>query len=173
MTRKEMTEVFSVMMLAWPSAEMFKGGIQKLGPTIELWTSCLIDVDFWTAQQAVVRLCRECKFPPTIAEFKEKVDNVNAEIRAKTTEAFSRIRTGEFLRGSATAYFEQLPDDSFDKAVILAMGGPERLTVKLDKGGSMWNIREFENTYLRLLRKTTALSTGQNKVAMIADKKEG
>ena len=59
MTRKEMTEIFSVMLLAWPNAEMFKGGVQKLGPTIELWTACLPDVDFWQGQQAVIKLCRE------------------------------------------------------------------------------------------------------------------
>lgn len=41
MTKKEMTELFSVMLLAWPNAEMFKGGVAKLGPTIELWTACL------------------------------------------------------------------------------------------------------------------------------------
>lgn len=81
MTRKEMTEIFTVMSLAWPSAEMFKGGVERLGPTIKLWTSCLPDVDFWTAQQAVVKLCRECKFPPTIAEFKASAEAVQAEIQ--------------------------------------------------------------------------------------------
>ena len=81
MTKKEMTEIFSVMLLAWPNAEMFKGGVAKLGPTIELWTACLSDVDFWLGQQAVIRLCRECKFPPSIAEFKEKADNVQQEIK--------------------------------------------------------------------------------------------
>lgn len=78
-----MTEIFSVMLLAWPNAEMFKGGVAKLGPTIELWAACLSDVDFWLGQQAVIRLCRECKFPPSIAEFKEKADNVQQEIRSR------------------------------------------------------------------------------------------
>ena len=67
MTNQEMTELFSVMLLAWPQAEMFKGGIAKLGPTIELWTACTRDIDFWTGQQAVVLLCKTSKFPPTIA----------------------------------------------------------------------------------------------------------
>ena len=83
MTKKEMTELFSVMLLAWPNAEMFKGGVAKLGPTIELWTACLTDVDFWLGQQAVIRLCRECKFPPSIAEFKEKADAVKREIDSR------------------------------------------------------------------------------------------
>ena len=80
MTGKEMTELFAIMLLAWPNAETFKGGIPKLAPTIKLWVSCTADVDFWTGQQAVVRLCQHCKFPPTIAEFREQVDNVNKDI---------------------------------------------------------------------------------------------
>lgn len=51
MTKKEMTEIFAVMKLAYPNAEMFKGGIETLKPTIELWASCLADVDFWTGNK--------------------------------------------------------------------------------------------------------------------------
>ena len=58
MTGKEMTELFAIMLLAWPNAETFKGGIPKLAPTIKLWVSCTANVDFWTGQQAVVRLCQ-------------------------------------------------------------------------------------------------------------------
>ena len=36
MTHKEMSEIFAVMLLAYPNAEVFKGGIAKLGPTINL-----------------------------------------------------------------------------------------------------------------------------------------
>ena len=80
MTNKEMTELFSVMLLAWPQAEMFKGGITKLGPTIELWTTCTRDIDFWTGQQAVVLLCKTSKFPPTIAEFRQQAEAVETKI---------------------------------------------------------------------------------------------
>ena len=31
MTHKEMSEIFAVMLLAYPNAEVFKGGIAKLG----------------------------------------------------------------------------------------------------------------------------------------------
>ena len=61
MTHKEMSEIFAVMLLAYPNAEVFKGGIAKLGPTINLWVTCLPEIDFWTGQQAVVKLVRECK----------------------------------------------------------------------------------------------------------------
>lgn len=81
MTRAEMTEIFAVLMLAYPYAEMFKAPgkqavMEKLAPTITLWATCLADVDFWTGQQAAVRVCRVCKFPPTIAEFREQADAV-------------------------------------------------------------------------------------------------
>ena len=77
MTRAEMTEIFAVLMLAYPNAEMFKAPskqalMEKLAPTITLWATCLADVDFWTGQQAAVRVCRVCKFPPTIAEFRSR-----------------------------------------------------------------------------------------------------
>lgn len=92
MTHKEMSEIFAVMLLAYPNAEVFKGGIAKLGPTINLWVTCLPEIDFWTGQQAVVKLVRECKFPPTIAEFKEKAEKVQAEVRARIDQAWSYLK---------------------------------------------------------------------------------
>ena len=91
MTHKEMSEIFAVMLLAYPNAEVFKGGIAKLGPTINLWVTCLPEIDFWTGQQAVVKLVRECKFPPTIAEFKEKAEKVQAEVRARIDQAWNYL----------------------------------------------------------------------------------
>ena len=92
MTHKEMSEIFAVMLLAYPNAEVFKGGIAKLGPTINLWVTCLPEIDFWTGQQAVVKLVRECKFPPTIAEFKEKAEKVQAEVRARIDQAWNYLK---------------------------------------------------------------------------------
>ena len=118
MTKKEMTEIFSVMLLAWPNAEMFKGGVAKLGPTIELWTACLSDVDFWLGQQAVIRLCRECKFPPSIAEFKEKADNVQQEIRSRIDLDWNDIKFSRLLDKAPQEWYQRLPPNSDVKAVI-------------------------------------------------------
>lgn len=92
MTHKEMSEIFAVMLLAYPNAEVFKGGIAKLGPTINLWVTCLPEIDFWTGQQAVVKLVRECKFPPTIAEFKEKAEKVQAEVKARIDQEWNYLK---------------------------------------------------------------------------------
>ena len=105
MTRKEMSEIFAVMLLAYPNAEVFKGGIAKLGPTINLWVTCLPEIDFWTGQQAVVKLVRECKFPPTIAEFKEKAEAVQAEVRARIGRAWDAFKLQANLGKTPQEFF--------------------------------------------------------------------
>lgn len=129
MTKKEMTEIFSVMMLAWPNAEMFKGGVQKLAPTIELWTVCLSDVDFWTAQQAVIKLCQECKFPPSIAEFKEKAVSAQSELSARIDMAWRDVRWALEEHKTPEAAFPNLSSILAEQA-IEAMGGPSTLIVQ-------------------------------------------
>lgn len=150
MTKKEMTELFSVMLLAWPNAEMFKGGVAKLGPTIELWAACLTDVDFWLGQQAVIRLCRECKFPPSIAEFKEKSDAVEREIKSHIDMEWNHIKFSSLLDKSPAEWYQRLPAGSDVKAVIDALGGVEKFATG---GDGSWNYYEFRDMYEKLIRK--------------------
>ena len=110
MTHKEMSEIFAVMLLAYPNAEVFKGGIAKLGPTINLWVTCLPEIDFWTGQQAVVKLVRECKFPPTIAEFKEKAEKVQAEVRARIDQAWNYLKLDMDLGKTPDEAVARLPE---------------------------------------------------------------
>ena len=147
MTKKEMTEIFSVMLLAWPNAEMFKGGVAKLGPTIELWATCLLDVDFWTGKRAVIRLCRECKFPPSIAEFKERVDAVKSEVKEHIDYAWNQIKFDRLLDRSPNEWYQGLAPGSTVKEVVDALGGAEGL---LD---GRWNYYEFRDMYEKLIRK--------------------
>lgn len=150
MTKKEMTEIFSVMLLAWPNAEMFKGGVAKLGPTIELWAACLSDVDFWTAQQAVIRLCRVCKFPPSIAEFKEQADTVNQDVQSRINLAWNEVKWSPVLDKSPEEWYQGLPPGSDIKAVVDALGGPKGL---ISEDGKRWNYYEFRDMYEKLIRK--------------------
>ena len=98
MTRAEVTEIFAVLMMAYPNAEMFKAPDKdslkaKLAPTITLWTTCLRDIDFWAAQQAVIRVCQTCKFPPTIAEMREAAETVLHEVRSEISNAYLMARS--------------------------------------------------------------------------------
>ena len=164
MTQKEMVEIFAVMLLAYPNAETFKGGIQKLGPTIELWTACLPEVDFWTGQQAVIKLCRECKFPPTIAEFKEKADAVKSEVRQRIDQAWGFLRMPmKFQDATPLEAYNDAPD--MTKAAIDAMGGPDKLIITAthrlgdgsEKTYEMFNYDGFRDAYEQLLRRQSAL----------------
>ena len=124
MTHKEMSEIFAVMLLAYPNAEVFKGGIAKLGPTINLWVTCLPEIDFWTGQQAVVKLVRECKFPPTIAEFKEKAEKVQAEVKARIDQEWNYLKLDMVLGKTPEEAVARLPEGTDTRRVIEAMGGP-------------------------------------------------
>lgn len=165
MTGKEMTELFAVMLLAWPNAETFKGGIAKLAPTIKLWVSCTTDVDFWTGQQAVIRLCQHCKFPPTIAEFREQVDNVNKDIKQLTSRAFNEIRTANAMYGSLSAFYAELPPGNFTRAVIDTVGGIGALShTWTDNSGeksSMWNLQEIEDACRMVIRGRPTMIGGE------------
>ena len=136
-----MTELFSVMLLAWPNAEMFKGGVAKLGPTIELWTACLPEVDFWTGRQAVVRLCRTSPFPPSIAAFMRQ---------AHIGLIWNEIRFSPLLDQSPEAWYQSLAPEGIVKAVVDALGGVERFAAG---GEGSWNYREFRDTYKKMICK--------------------
>ena len=152
MTIKETTEIFSLMLLAWPNAENFKGGIQKLEPTIKLWAKCLPDVDFWVAKRAVIKLCRECKFPPTIAEFKSKADEIKAKIENKIYSDFSEIRTESLFCDSLEELYQKLPERL--KLVVNDMGGAKKLVI-IDRlqDKERWNFEAFYNSYIAQMRK--------------------
>ena len=163
-----MVEIFAVMLLAYPNAETFKGGIQKLGPTIELWTACLPEVDFWTGQQAVIKLCRECKFPTTIAEFKEKADDVKHDVRGQIQQAWSilRLYLDGFKAVTPIEAYNKSPE--ITKAAIDIMGGPDKLIVTethtmgdgSQKTYESYNYDGFSKAYEKLIRSRSSLPSG-------------
>lgn len=155
MTRTEMTNIFAVLMLAFPRADMFKGGLAQMGPTIELWTACTGDVDYWLGQQAVIRVCRECKFPPTIAEFREAATAIRDEIAAKAQMVFQAIRTAASFAKSPEELYTSALIGREGRAVIDAVGGPERIMA-----ARSWAEVDIQGTYIALARKNTWLTGG-------------
>ncbi len=152
MTNREMTELFSVMLLAWPNAEVFRGGVEKLGPTIKLWASCTADIDFWTGQQAVYRLCKCCKFPPTIADFREQAERISAEIRVLTAETQYTL--------CCENPEEIAPPGSFAGAVMEVMGGPNALLVTRGQT-TMWNLEGIASACQTVIRQRPSLIGGK------------
>ena len=142
MTRAEVTEIFAVLMMAYPNAEMFKAPDKdslkaKLAPTITLWTTCLRDIDFWAAQQAVIRVCQTCKFPPTIAEMREAAEAARSELQLARLAGRTKEQA---LEGMPTR----------TQKVIEAMGGIDAF-MPPDK--KYFEMERFEQTYETMLRK--------------------
>lgn len=157
MTRAEVTEIFAVLMMAYPNAEMFKAPDKdslkaKLAPTITLWTTCLRDIDFWAAQQAVIRVCQTCKFPPTIAEMREAAEAVLHEIKSEISNAYLMARNELQLARLAGRTKEQALEGmpTRTQKVIEAMGGIDAF-MPPDK--KYLEMERFEQTYETMLRK--------------------
>lgn len=151
MTRAEMTEIFSVFMLAWPNAETFRASSKeeltaKLGPTITLWAACLRDVDYWTGQKATVKVCQTCKYPPSIAEMREAADAVRLETAGEIEAAYRTARNICLLYGRERGY-SLMPDRA--RKVIDAMGGMDAFA---PPEGDCFAMLEFQRTYDTMLR---------------------
>lgn len=160
MTAKEMTEIFGVMLLAWPNAETFRGGLAKLGPTVKLWTDTTRDIDFWTGQRAVLRLCMESKYPPTIAEFRAAAETVERDIKRAIKRSWQTLTIAAAARnGDVTDFLQRLPRETPVRAVVTAMGGPDALIVR-DEAGRRWNYKGFEAAYIALIRQDPAFDGG-------------
>ena len=170
MTHKEMSEIFAVMLLAYPNAEVFKGGIAKLGPTINLWVTCLPEIDFWTGQQAVVKLVRECKFPPTIAEFKEKAEKVQAEVRRGSTRRGITSSSIWTLGKRRRRLWQDCRRERISGASLRLWVA---LSVDCNRRAHLWRwhrkdirvlqLRRFQSAYETIIRQTSALNSGPRK----------
>ena len=152
MTKLEMTEIFSAMMLAWPNAELFKGGLPRLAPTVSLWAAAFSDVDFWTGLQALNIILRECKFPPTIADFRAAADRVNKKIKDRVDFIASQIKTCSVL--FSLDELDQFPIGKDGLAAIERMGGVGKLF-----DGGIWHFDALETAYRAELYQTTLEST--------------
>ena len=133
--------------------------------------TCLPEIDFWTGQQAVVKLVRECKFPPTIAEFKEKAEKVQAEVKARIDQEWNYLKLDMVLGKTPEEAVARLPEGTDTRRVIEAMGGPSRLIATGEstfgddtvKTYEYYNYDGFKSAYETIIRQTSALNSGPRK----------
>ena len=127
MTKKEMTEIFGLLLLAYPNAEAFKGGVKKLAPTIELWCSCLPEVDFTIGQQAAYHICRENKYPPTISEFREMVERIENHMRSLIGAEWRILVSNMDDLGMTPQEAVEACGSLLTILAVKRMGGPDKL----------------------------------------------
>lgn len=139
----EMSELFALMMLAWPNAPMFQPKQPKqMEATVRLWTVCLPDMEFLTGQAAVIQLCRTCKFPPSIAEMGRTEEEIRKGIEDEIHNAVLSLRNGG-------RYFSNTRPDRITKAVS-RIGGEERLWIPINEREARFSIEEFRDAYLQV-----------------------
>lgn len=141
MTRKEMSEIFALMLLAWPKAPMLRP--ENLEATINLWTLCLPEVDFLTGQMATIQLCRTCHYPPSIAQMCETAEKVRNELDREISDALLSMRN---------RHFYGMRNESRSERAIALMGGEERLLIPVDENASRYNVEDFRDAYLQVCR---------------------
>lgn len=157
MTRAEVTEIFAVLMMAYPNAEMFKAPDKdslkaKLAPTITLWTTCLRDIDFWAAQQAVHPGVPDLQIPSDHRgdagggggrSARGQVGN-----QQRLPDGPQRTATGRLAGRTKEQALEGMPTRT--QKVIEAMGGIDAF-MPPDK--KYFEMERFEQTYETMLRK--------------------
>ena len=147
MTNNEMKEIFTFMKFAWPNAEMFKGGVTQLAPTIVLWTACLPDLDFNMGLLAFMRLCQNNRFPPTIAEFNDAAKEIQSEMRTEAEKARQYFHFWQSTcRFNDETEKEEIPGD-YTRMTIARMGGE---TCLYDERG-FFKRDEFNENYYEIL----------------------
>ena len=119
MTKVEMTEIFAVLLIAYPGAPQFQGGIEGLRPTINLWTSCLADIEYWLGLRATKIICRELRFPPTIAEFRSAAARAEEGVQQEIGQAWSLYK---LLKSSGTTEY-----NSKIQAALMSMGSQNEI----------------------------------------------
>ena len=149
MTRKEMSEIFALMLLAWPNAPMLRP--ENMEATINLWTLCLPEVDSATGQMAMIQLCRTCHFPPSIAQMREAAEEVQKKLKEEINDAFLFIRHEH--------YYGKANPDRIERTIAM-MGGEEHLLIPIDEHTSRYNFEEFRDTYRQICQMETRQAIG-------------
>lgn len=149
MTKSEMTELFTAIMLLYPHDKLFSRGIEALKPTIELWTK-VVNIDFQTAQRALILAFRKCKFPPTPADILEAAADLESYLTSQVNMAVSIVKNGYFVYDSPEEYYNSLKKSSPIKAAIDSAGGPDSLLISAGSS-EIWNLSAFEQAYRAIL----------------------
>ena len=80
MTKKQMTEIFSLWSLNWPAAELFQGGAELIEARIKLYAHNFEDVDYCFGLKGAEISLKERRFPPSIAEYRADINKVINDI---------------------------------------------------------------------------------------------
>lgn len=149
MNKKEVSEIFSLWSLNWPSAEMFQGGAEVLNARITLFANRFKDVSYWYGRQGALVSIDTRKFPPSIAEYREDIDKVISDTKQKIDLLYEITMRDIRLAKSQGQPIESVINDMLPAAreIIDRMGGIKAL---VPENQPFPNAHGFEEAYLCL-----------------------
>lgn len=167
MTAKEISEIFTIWALNWPSAELFQGGTKMLDLRCKIFAEHLSDVEYWDGLQGAAYSLKTRKFAPNIAEFREDIETAHEKIMVEINEGYTALRNWyqitTSLGESTDDFIKHLPQRT--QTVLRVMGGLEAFA---PPDSHMFNYDGFKNTYMSLLRRRNAI-TGDKFVELPAE----
>lgn len=118
MTKQETAKLISLITLAFPQAEIAKNS-EKLEATVLLWQTSLNDIPYVLAERAILDLIKVSKFPPSIAEIREKADEI--KFHCETAVSWFALELRNYLDSQIEFFDEDL------EKIIDTVGGIENL----------------------------------------------
>ena len=152
MTKAEMTTLFAAMSLIYRHDKMFAAGIEALKPTIEIWTAALPDMSYALGQQALMRVFRTCKYPPTPADLSEAAEEIKAEIRryCEPIKNMIQLECSDLIGRTVEECYSKLSPNDLTRKAIDYIGGPQRLFDHIGSDYKVWNWSAFDAAYMEL-----------------------
>ena len=120
MTRDEVVGILGIMKVAYPNfyKDLKKDEADK---TIGLWCQMFVDDNPAIVTEAVKALICSFKYPPTIADVKEKIRLITEPETMTEMEAWNKVR------GAVTYYEAQSNFDNLDPILKKLVGSPNQL----------------------------------------------
>lgn len=119
--RNNVIAILSVIKVAYPNFHNNLSEDDDLDNVINLWTTMFSDEDSGIVTEAVNALIATCKFPPTIADVKEKINLITQPQQMTEIEAWNTVyKAINYYKASEN--FEQLPP-----VLQKLVGGPGQL----------------------------------------------
>lgn len=108
MTREETAKILVVLKTAYPS---FYRNSEEVTDAINLWSTMFADDNPRIVMEAVKSLICTLKYPPTIADIKEKINLILVPKQATEMEAWSTVLDAiKDANYNASLHFENFPD---------------------------------------------------------------
>lgn len=138
---------------------------------IDLWTDCFQNDPFPVVKLAVMELIKTAKFPPVIADVREKIDSLTGQASETAEEALEQVNKAVRYAGWANAEKAKTMMSPLAWRVVEAMGGwMDRCSLlNSDVGTYKAQFRNMFNTFQTREKQAAASAKAQEILRQIGE----